>query len=254
MKSPLIVANWKMHGSQADCALLARQIVRGLRQDRAEIEVVIAPPFTALYAVQRALRGNAVKLAAQNCHWQAQGAYTGEISPIMVHELGCSYVIVGHSERRHIFFETDATISRKLAPIMSQGMRVILCVGETLVERRTNKTAAVIRRQLRIALKGLTKADIANVEIAYEPVWAIGTGQNATPKQVSQVHSKIRSWLIQWFGLAAGKQTRILYGGSVKPENVDSLVSAKEIDGLLVGGASLKSETFLPIVRAFSRK
>jgi len=253
MRSPLVVANWKMYGDQAQCALLARQIVRALRRDPAKANVVLAPPFTSLNAVHRSLSGSNVKLAAQNCHWEAQGAYTGEISPNMVRELGCDYVIVGHSERRHLFHESNEMIARKLAPIMSQGMRAILCVGETLDERQSIKTAAVIRRQLRIALKGLTKTDIANVEIAYEPVWAIGTGQNATPKQISQVHSQIRSCLRRWFGPAAAK-LRILYGGSVKPENVDSLVAVEEINGLLVGGASLKSETFLPIIRAFSHK
>ena len=254
MSSPLVVANWKMYGDQAQCALLARQIVRALRRNPARAKIVLAPPFTSLNAVRRSLGGSKVRLAAQNCHWEAQGAYTGEISPIMVRELGCDYVIVGHSERRHQFHESDDMIARKLAPIIRQGMRAILCVGETLDERQSRKTAAVIRRQLRIALKGLTKADIANVEIAYEPVWAIGTGQNATPKQISAVHSQIRNRLIQWFGPSAGKQVRILYGGSVRPENVNSLVTVEEINGLLVGGASLKSETFLPIIRAFSNK
>ena len=253
MSSPLVVANWKMHGGQADCALLARQIVRGLRREPTAAEVVLAPPLTSLEAVHRALRGSKVKLAAQNCHWEVQGAFTGEVSPVMVRELGCDYVIVGHSERRHILHESDEMIARKLAPIMSHGMRAILCVGETLDQRQSGKTAAVIRRQLRIALKGLTKADIAYVEIAYEPVWAIGTGQNATPKQINQVHSRIRTCFTQWFGASAGKHLRILYGGSVKPENANSLVDEEEINGLLVGGASLKSETFLPIIRAFSK-
>ena len=254
MSSPLVVANWKMHGGQAHCALLARQIVRDLRRRPADVEVVLAPPFTSLNAVHRSLRGSNVKLAAQNCHWEMQGAFTGEVSPIMVRELGCDYVIVGHSERRHILHESDEMIAHKLAPIASQGMRAILCVGETHDQRRSGKTGAVIRRQLRIALKGLVKADIGNVEIAYEPVWAIGTGQNATPKQINQVHSRIRTCIKEWFGPAAGKQLRILYGGSVKPENVADLVIIEEINGLLVGGASLKSETFLPIIRAFSQK
>lgn len=254
MSTPLIVANWKMHGGQALCALLARQIVSGLRRQPASAEVVLAPPFTSLETVRRSLRGSTVKLAAQNCHWELQGAFTGEVSPVMVRELGCDYVIVGHSERRHILHESDEMIARKLAPIVTQGMRAILCVGETLDQRQTGKTSAVIRRQLRIALKGLTKADIAKVEIAYEPVWAIGTGQNATPKQINQVHRQIRVCLTQWFGPSAAKPLRILYGGSVKPENVNSLVVNKEINGLLVGGASLKSETFLPIIQAFSQK
>lgn len=253
MSSPLVVANWKMHGGQAHCALLARQIIRSLRREPADAEVVLAPPLTSLEAVHRALRGSKVKLAAQNCHWEVQGAFTGEVSPVMVRELGCDYVIVGHSERRQIFHESDEMIARKLAPIVTQGMRAILCVGETLDQRHTGKTSAVIRHQLRIALKGLTKADIANIEIAYEPVWAIGTGQNATPKQINLVHSRIRVCLMQWFGPTAGKRLRILYGGSVKPENVNSLVVEEEINGLLVGGASLKSETFLPIIRAFSK-
>lgn len=253
MSSPLVVANWKMHGGQARCALLARQIIRSLRREPADAEVVLAPPLTSLEAVHRALRGSKVKLAAQNCHWEVQGAFTGEVSPVMVRELGCDYVIVGHSERRQIFHESDEMIARKLAPIVTQGMRAILCVGETLDQRHTGKTSAVIRHQLRIALKGLTKADIANIEIAYEPVWAIGTGQNATPKQINLVHSRIRVCLMQWFGPTAGKRLRILYGGSVKPENVNSLVVEEEINGLLVGGASLKSETFLPIIRAFSK-
>lgn len=254
MSSPLVVANWKMHGDQAQCVLLSRQIVRALRREPAGAEVVLAPPFTSLHAVHGSLRGSKLKIAAQNCHWEVQGAYTGEISPRMVRELGCDYVIVGHSERRHIFHEGDEMVARKLIPIMRQGMRAILCVGETLAERQSGKTATVIRRQLRIALKGLSKADIANIEIAYEPVWAIGTGQNATPKQISQVHSQIRGNLRLWFGPSAGKRVRILYGGSVKPENVNSLVVLSEINGLLVGGASLKSETFLPIIRAFSDK
>jgi triosephosphate isomerase (TIM) len=253
MTSPLIVANWKMHGDQAQCVRLTRQIVRAVSRDPVNAEVVLAPPFTSLKSVHDSLAGSKVKLAAQNCHWEIQGAYTGEISPIMVRELGCDYVIVGHSERRHIFHESDAMIARKLIPIISQGMRAILCVGETLDERQTRKTASVIRRQLAVPLKGLAKADIANIELAYEPVWAIGTGQNATPKQISQVHSQIRNYLTDRFGPVAGKKVRIIYGGSVKPENVDSLININELNGLLVGGASLKSETFLPIVKAFSQ-
>jgi triosephosphate isomerase (TIM) len=254
MSTPLVVANWKMHGDQAHCASLARHIVRALRRQPVNAQVVLAPPFTALNAVHRCLSGSPIELAAQNCHWESQGAYTGEISPAMLREFGCAYVIVGHSERRHLFHESDALIARKLKSLLSHGMRAILCVGETLDERQAKKTAGVIRRQLRIALKGLTKTDIANSEIAYEPVWAIGTGQNATPQQISQVHRQIRNCLIRWFGPSAGKQARILYGGSVKPENVESLMAVEEIGGFLVGGASLQSETFLPIVRAYSKK
>ena len=169
----------------------------------------------------------------------------------MISELGCDYVILGHSERRHIFHEPDDMIARKIAPAVAQGMRAILCVGETLAERQAKQTAKVIIRQLRIALKGLGNDVIEKLEIAYEPVWAIGTGQNATPVQVNQVHQRIRKFLIDAFGATKGGQLRILYGGSVKSENAAELTALDSVNGLLVGGASLKAETFLPIVRAF---
>jgi len=250
MSLPLVVGNWKMNGSRAECRKLADAVVRGIKKTTPRTEVALAPPFTALGTVARALRGSAIKLAAQNCHWAESGAYTGEISAPMLAETGCVFVILGHSERRHVFHESDEMIARKIAPVTARGMRAILCVGETLDERRGKLTSRVIARQLRATLKGSAKGVIDNLEIAYEPVWAIGTGQNASAAQVREVHVRIRRFLVKTFG-KAGEQIRILYGGSVKPENAEELAQVDEVNGLLVGGASLKAESFLPIIAAF---
>ncbi|HLN86082.1 MAG TPA: triose-phosphate isomerase [Candidatus Limnocylindrales bacterium] len=252
MITPLVVGNWKMNGNQVSCIHLARQIVRLLRDQRAAADVALAPPFTALAAVAQALRQSPVKLAAQNSHWAESGAFTGEVSAPMLTEMVCLFVILGHSERRHVFHESDDMIARKLAPVLAHGMRPILCVGETLSERRHKKTLNVVTAQLDSALKGLRKGVIDKLEIAYEPVWAIGTGQNATPEQVDQVHASIRAHLKSFFGSSKGKRVRILYGGSVKPENVSTLTAIKEVNGFLVGGASLIAESFVSIVQAFS--
>ena len=254
MITPLVAGNWKMNGSQAFCVELARKIVRDLEKTPAAAEVLLAPPFTALSAVGKATGKSNIKLAAQNCHWQDSGAFTGEISPSMLREIGCDFVILGHSERRHIFHENDDMIARKLPPVILQGMRPILCVGETIEERRNDQTATVIRRQLDSALKGIGKGDIDKIEIAYEPVWAIGTGVNATAEQIGEIHDQIRDFLRVRFGNIKGRQTRILYGGSVKPDNATMLARTREVNGFLVGGASLAAESFLPIVRAFSNK
>jgi triosephosphate isomerase len=251
MSVPLVVGNWKMNGSEAECQKLARAVVHGLRKNSNSTDVVVAPPFTALATVARALRGSDVKLAAQNCHWAESGAYTGEISAPMLVETGCAFVILGHSERRHVLHESDEMIARKIAPVIAGGMRAILCVGETLEERQEKLTSRVITRQLRSALKGSAKDVIDKLEIAYEPVWAIGTGLNATASQVRDVHIRIRRFLTTTFGETAGKRIRILYGGSVKPDNAEELAQVDEVNGLLVGGASLKAESFLPIIAAF---
>ena len=250
MSRPLVVGNWKMNGTRRECRELAHKIGVELQGTTGSVEVAVAPPFTALSSVAKAKGG--LKLAAQNCHWQENGAYTGEISPSMLAELGCEFVIVGHSERRHIFHEDDQMISRKLGPVIAHGMHAILCVGETLSERQEGSTEEVINRQLHAALKGLDKSVMTKLEIAYEPVWAIGTGQNATAEQISAVHNRIRQFLTNSFGDSGGG-VRILYGGSVKPENASMLSEINEVHGLLVGGASLQVETFVPIVSAFSR-
>ena len=250
MMLPLVVGNWKMNGTQHECQQLARQIAEQLPTNTGSVEVAVAPPFTALWSVSK-VKGS-LKLAAQNCHWQENGAFTGEISPNMLSELGCEFVILGHSERRHVFREDDDMISRKVGPVMAHGLRPILCVGETLNERQQEMTDEIIIRQLAAALKVLNKSAITTLDVAYEPVWAIGTGQNASSHQINAVHSRIREFLMSSFG-DSGREVRILYGGSVKPENASMLAQIDEVNGLLVGGASLKAETFMPVVSAFTK-
>lgn len=252
MTPPLVVGNWKMYGSQSECISLARQIVRNLRKKPSRAEVVLAPPFTALATVKRAIRGTKIGLAGQNSHWQENGAFTGEVSPTMLRDVGCDFVILGHSERRYLFYEDNQAIGRKIVSALRNGLRPILCVGETLDQRSKGLTVKVITDQLRVALKGVGKSDISRVEIAYEPVWAIGTGHNATPEQITQAHTRIRRFLVATFGETKGSRVRILYGGSVKSDNAVGLAAAPEVSGLLVGGASLKAETFLPIVHCFN--
>jgi triosephosphate isomerase (TIM) len=254
MSPPLVVGNWKMNGGQSDGIELAGKIVADLKSKPTIAQVVLAPPFTGLAVVGKAVGESNIQLAAQNCHWQLSGAFTGEVSPAMLKELGCAFVILGHSERRHIFHETDSMIAQKVAPAIAQDMRPILCVGETLDERRSQRTFEVIDRQLESALKELGNGAIDKIEIAYEPVWAIGTGHNATPEQIREVHAHLRKFLCASFGASIGDASRILYGGSVKPDNAAMIAEIDEVNGLLVGGASLQAESFLPIVRAFSNK
>jgi triosephosphate isomerase (TIM) len=253
MITPLVIGNWKMNETLEQASKLANIICKSTNKTPARAAVVIAPPFTHLRDVSKRVAKSAIGLAGQNCHWEPQGAFTGEISPAMLYESGCRYVLVGHSERRHIFKETDEMIAKKTAAAILNGLRPILCIGETFDERQNGSTMRVITRQLRSALKGLTKTDIRNIEIAYEPVWAIGTGQNARPEQVGSVHSRIRHYFVNSFGASDGKRVRILYGGSVNPENARALSAISEVDGLLVGGASLRAETFLPVIRCFDQ-
>ncbi len=254
MNRPLVVGNWKMNGTQSSCALLAGKIARGLRLHPAPVDVAIAPPSTALVAVRRALGKSPIALAAQNCHWQANGAFTGEISSVMLRDIGCDFVIIGHSERRQLFLESDSMIEKKLKAVIDNGLRAILCVGETLRERESGRATDVITRQLRSALKGLGKNVIDKIAIAYEPVWAIGTGHHANPSQISRVHRRIEQFLASLLGKSKGTECRILYGGSVNPDNAPDLAALKEVSGLLVGGASLQADTFLSIIRCFNKK
>jgi triosephosphate isomerase (TIM) len=248
MTPPLVVGNWKANGLRAEHRELARAIARGIMRKPAAVEVALAPPYIGLTEVKRVVEKSAVKLAAQNCHWEDKGAFTGEITPPMLADAGCDFVIVGHSERRHIFHESDAIIAGKLQAALRHRLRPILCIGETLAERQAGRAGVTITRQLRIALKGLAKNAIENIEIAYEPVWAIGTGHNATSQQISRVHERIRKFLTKSFDQREGNSVRILYGGSVNPGNALEILKTAEVNGLLVGGASLKAETFLPIV------
>ena len=251
MKRPLVVGNWKMHGTRAECEKLAKAITRKVRSSPPRAQVVLAPPFLSIQSVKKITAGSRVLVAAQNCHWQNHGAFTGETSVAMIRDVGCSYVILGHSERRHLLHETDGEIAQKLAATTAQNLKSILCVGETLAQRQAGQTAQVITRQLRIALKGLVKSAIDKLEIAYEPVWAIGTGHNASLEQICQVHQKIRTVLKSKFGVK-GSEIRVLYGGSVKPENAAGLANTQEVNGLLIGGASLNAETFLTIVNNYN--
>ncbi|HEY1370976.1 MAG TPA: triose-phosphate isomerase [Candidatus Binatia bacterium] len=248
--TPLVLGNWKMHGTLAEASTLARGVVNGAR-NVSGVELALAPPFTSLPTVAAITRDTAIALSAQNAHWEIRGAFTGEVSPEMLRELGCRYVILGHSERRHIFMETDEMIAKKIPAAIAAGLRPILCVGETLDERQSDKTDAVVSHQLASALKGLDKGVIESVSVAYEPVWAIGTGHNATPRQVEQVHREVRRVLAQLWNEEHAGNCRMLYGGSVKPENAVELAAVQDVDGFLVGGASLQAESFLKIACAF---
>jgi triosephosphate isomerase len=252
MNAPLVVGNWKMNGGPQASLELARKVSNPLQKHPTSVEVAIAPPFTALLAVKKFIEKAHIALAAQNCHSEDNGAFTGEISPSMLHEIGCNWVIVGHSERRHIFCESDETIAQKVAAVIRHGMRPILCVGETIEERKAEQTSAVIARQLDSALKGVTEDAIDKVEIAYEPVWAIGTGLNATGEQIRETHTQIRKFLLGRFDQTKGERVRILYGGSVKPDNTEMIAHIESVNGVLVGGASLIADSFLGIIRAFS--
>jgi triosephosphate isomerase len=247
-RMPFIAGNWKMNKTVGEAVDLVRQLkasISGLEG----VEVAVAPPFTALYAVHKELEGSSIRLAAQNLFWEEKGAYTGEVSPPMLKELGCQYVILGHSERRQFFGETDETVNRKMKAALGQDLKVIFCIGETLEEREKGKTFSVIERQITGGLKDIGKEGMKRVVVAYEPVWAIGTGKTATPEQAEEVHRFIREKLEKLYSRGIAEEVRIQYGGSVTPENVKGLMNQKNIDGALVGGASLKSDTFSKIVR-----
>lgn len=230
----------------------ALELVRGLKATLPGVEgveVAVAPPFTALYPVAQELKGSSIFLAGQNLFWEEKGAFTGEISPVMLKEVGCQYVIIGHSERRQYFGETDETANRKIHAALQIGLKVIFCIGETLQEREGGITFSVVERQLEKGLAGLDAKRIEGVVIAYEPVWAIGTGKTATPEQAEEVHQFIRNKLEKLYSKTVSEGIRLQYGGSVTPENIHGLMAQPDIDGALVGGASLKVESFSRIVR-----
>jgi len=248
MRTPVMAGNWKMHCTSGEAAILARELAERLATG-VEVEVVVAPAATALFSVREVLRGSSISLAAQNLHWEPSGAYTGEISAEMVKDAGCSHVIVGHSERRALFGETDSGVNRKVIAALAQGLTPIVCVGETLEQRQAGTTAEVVLGQVEGALAGLDGDAIAQLLVAYEPVWAIGTGHTASPEQAQEVHGWIRGRLAELAGAEVAEGLRILYGGSVKPDNVANLIDKPDIDGALVGGASLKADSFERIVR-----
>jgi triosephosphate isomerase (TIM) len=245
-----IAGNWKMNKSVSESLALVRELRAAVSMVRDRVEVAIAPPFTALHPVGKALEDSNIQLAAQNCHAAESGAFTGEIAAPMLKELGCSYVILGHSERRQLFGETDAGVNRKTSAVLKAGMLPIVCVGETLEEREGGKTLSVVETQVKGCLNGFSATDGAKFVIAYEPVWAIGTGKTATSRQAQEVHAHIRSLLTGLWGADTAQQVRIQYGGSVKADNAAELLSMPDIDGALVGGASLKVADFAAIVKA----
>ncbi len=247
MRRPFIAGNWKMYKTRQAAVELVTAL-KSLVQDVTEVEIAVAPPFTALQAVAEVIKGSNILLAGQNLFWEAEGAFTGEISPLMLKDVGCQYVIIGHSERRQYFGETNETVSKRIQAALRHGLRPICCVGETLAEREGNQTFAVIEQQIREGLATVADTDISQVVIAYEPVWAIGTGKTATPAQANEVHGYIRELLKKQYGEKAD-QVRIQYGGSVKPDNVAALMAESDIDGALVGGASLTADSFARIVK-----
>jgi triosephosphate isomerase len=247
-KLPIIAGNWKMNKTVSEAVELVRQL-RTLLSGVKGVEVVVAPPFTALYAVCKEAEGSSIRPAAQNLFWEEKGAFTGEVSPVMLKDLGCQYVIIGHSERRQFFGETDETVNKRMKAALNHGLNPIFCVGETLREREENKTFLIIGSQLEGGLGGIAEKEMERVVVAYEPIWAIGTGKTATPEQAEEVHLFIRQKLEKLSSREISGEIRIQYGGSVTPENVKGLMSQKNIDGALVGGASLKADIFSKIVR-----
>lgn len=248
-RKPLAVGNWKMNLSVSEGTRLATDLVKALEAPTLDkVDVVLCPSFTLLAGVEKVLRGSRIMLGAQNVSWEAKGAFTGEISPGMLKEVGAQFVILGHSERRHIFLESDGMIHRKLMTAHGTGLKPILCVGEKLDERNQNQTLDIVRNQLVKALEHLSAEQVAGTVLAYEPVWAIGTGINATPEQAEQVHAFIREEVGKIAGNPVRDSVKILYGGSVTPENIKGLIAQSNVDGVLVGGASLKADSFERIV------
>jgi triosephosphate isomerase len=247
-RRPIIAGNWKMNKTTVEARDLTQKLIP-LISGVSGRDIVLAPPFTALQAVAEVIKGTGIGLSAQNMHWEDKGAFTGEISAEMLLDLGCKYVIIGHSERRQYFGETDETVNKKLRQALNKGLLPIVCVGETLNEREAGKANEVIERQITGALKGVTAAEMQKVVIAYEPVWAIGTGKTASPEQANEIHGFIRKKIEIAYGKEVAGAVRIQYGGSVTPENVSSLMAMPDIDGALVGGASLKPESFAALVK-----
>lgn len=249
MRKPLVAGNWKMNKRVSEAVDMVNAL-KPLVEDVDAADVVVCPPFTALHAVAHALKGSRIQLGGQNAYMKESGAYTGEVSPQMLLDVGCSWVILGHSERRQYFQEADDFLNQKLRFALASGLKVMFCIGETLEERQSGKMNDVLVRQITEGLKGLTDKDFAQVAIAYEPVWAIGTGVTATPSQAQEAHAFVRGRVRGLFGETVAGRVRIQYGGSVKPDNAAELMAEPDVDGFLVGGASLKADDFAAIVRA----
>ncbi len=247
-RNPLIAGNWKMFKTAPQAMELANRL-KSLVSDVTNVDVMVAPPFTALAVVEEIFRGSAVHLGGQDVFWEVEGAYTGEISAPMLTALRCTYVIIGHSERRQYFGETNATVNRKVRAALAEDLIPVVCIGESETEREANQTFSVVQNQLEDGLVGLTSEEAQRLTIAYEPIWAIGTGKTATTEEAQEVHQFIRGWMETAYGNGVAKAIRILYGGSVKPNNIGDLMTMADIDGALVGGASLDADSFAAIVR-----
>ena len=247
-RRPLIAGNWKMYKTPQEAADTAKQLVEQVREV-ADVDIMIAPPFTALESVSTVIKNSPVALGAQNLYWEDEGAYTGEISAPMLKSAGCQYAIIGHSERRQYFGETDKTVNQKIQAAIQVGLKPVFCIGETEQEREAEQTLSVLDKQVRKGLERLVPEQLDTLIIAYEPVWAIGTGKTATEDQAQEVHQFIRSLIEKSFGNDLSKSIRILYGGSVKPDNILNLMAMPDIDGALVGGASLSADSFSRIIK-----
>ncbi len=247
-RRPIMAGNWKMNMLVAEAEALVNGLKAGL-DGTEEVDVVVAPTYASLYPIAKVLSGSSIDLAAQNLHWEASGAYTGELSAAMLLDVGCKYVIIGHSERRQFFGETDETVNKRLKAALAAGLIPIVCVGEVLEERKSGRTWDVVGGQIREGLDGVSRSDAEKLVIAYEPVWAIGTGEVATPDQAQEIHAQIRGLVAELYDQGIADGLRIQYGGSVKPDNVRGLMDKPDVDGALVGGASLKAESFLGIVK-----
>ncbi len=249
IRKKLIAGNWKMNKTSADAVSLARELVSAIGS-QSDVEVVICPPFTSLEGAAKAIDGSLIKLGAQNMHFEASGAFTGEVSAPMLRALFATHVILGHSERRALFGESDELVNRKVLAALKNQLRPILCVGESLAEREAGSTLKVVQAQTERGLEGVSRELAPTLVIAYEPVWAIGTGKVATTEQAQEVHAFIRGLLTKLFGDPAAQKVRILYGGSMKPANAPELLAQKDIDGGLIGGASLEARSFVELVKA----
>jgi len=248
MRKPVIAGNWKMHNTISE----ALDLVRGVKsqvEGVTDVEIIVSPVYTALASVAAELKGSNINVASQNIFWEEKGAFTGEIAPNMITDAGCTHAIIGHSERRQYFGETDETVNKRVKAALAAGLVPILCVGETLQERDAGNTISVVGTQLKGGLVDISAEDMAKIIVAYEPVWAIGTGKTATPDMAEDVHKQIRSIVAEISDAAIADGMRILYGGSVKPENVDELMAQPDIDGALVGGAALKADSFVRLVK-----
>ena len=247
MRIPFIAGNWKMFKTVHEAVVFVKEL-RSAVKEVTDVEIVVAPPFTAVHAVAEAARNSNIGVSAQDLYWEREGAFTGEVSAAMIKEAGAEYVIVGHSERRRLFGDTDAIVNRKTSAAIGAGLTPIVCIGETLEERERNETLAILDRQIKDGLDGLGAPQLADIVVAYEPVWAIGTGRTATAAQAGEAHAHIRKRLRQWFGADAADRCHLLYGGSVKPDNIRELIAEPDVDGALVGGSSLDVRGFAEIV------